>query len=238
MWVKVCGLRNRSTASRLASLSDGDRPDAVGLNFYSGSRRCVTESSARSIVAEVGELIEVVGLFVDSPLERVVGLRNELGLPTIQLHGTESPEDVAELLSECPGVRVFRAMRVRDPESGESGGLSELGAYFEMCGLLGVELGGCLVDAFAEGQFGGTGQSPPWSLLSREYRRVEWPRLLLAGGLRPDNVGRAIIEVSPWGVDTAGGVEDSVGDMDVERVVQFVRNARAVGGRMGVKSDG
>ncbi len=238
MWVKVCGLRNRSTATRLASLSDGDRPDAVGLNFYSGSRRCVAESSARSIVAEVGELIEVVGLFVDSPLERVVGLRNELGLPSIQLHGTESPEYVAELLSECPGVRVFRAMRVRDPESGESGDLNELGAYFEMCGSLGVELGGCLVDACVEGQFGGTGQSPPWSLLSREYRRVEWPRLLLAGGLRPDNVGRAIAEVSPWGVDTAGGVEDSVGDMDVERVVQFVRNARAVGGRMGVTSDG
>ncbi len=227
MWVKVCGIRNQSTAMLMAGLPDGDRPDAVGLNFYSGSRRCVELPTAESIVAVLGEVIEPVGLFVNAPLQQVLSLQGELGLPTLQLHGEESPEYVAELQQACTEVRILRAMRV-----GEEG-LGELEEYLERCRVLGVVLDGCLVDARVEGHFGGTGESPPWSLLATAYRVAEWPPLLLAGGLRPDNVGRAIREVFPAGVDTAGGVENEDGDQDLEAVVQFVRNARAAadGGR-------
>jgi phosphoribosylanthranilate isomerase len=232
MWVKVCGIVNQSTAAKLAGLPAGDRPDAVGLNFYPGSRRCVDVRTAASIVAALGEAIEPVGLFVDAPLQQVVSLHDELGLPTLQLHGDESPEYVAEVQQACAQVRVLRAMRV-----GEEG-LGELEDYLERCRALGVVLDGCLVDARVEGQPGGTGQSPPWSLLATGYLTARWPPLLLAGGLRPDNVGRAIREVSPAGVDTAGGVENEDGDKDLAAVVRFVRNARAAAGEIRGELDG
>jgi len=224
MWVKVCGIRDASMATALAGLPDGDRPDAVGLNFFSGSRRCVDVPTAELIVAALGESIEAVGLFVDAPLEQVVTRQRELRLGTLQLHGDETPEYVSELQQACGGVRLLRAIRVGDS------GLCELDNYLQRCTELGVVLDGCLVDARVEGQFGGTGQSPPWSLLVSDYRGEVWPRLLLAGGLRADNVGRAIDEVSPSGVDTAGGVENEDGEMDLEAVVRFVRTARAAAG--------
>ena len=232
MWVKVCGIRDTAMATALAGLPESDRPDAVGLNFFSGSRRCVDPNTAGSIVAELGESIEAAGLFVDAPLEQVLRCQNELQLGMLQLHGNETPEYVAQLQQACGGVRLVRAIRVGDS------GLGELDNYLQSCSELGVELAGCLVDARVEGQFGGTGVSPPWSLLASDYRGDEWPPLLLAGGLRPDNVGRAIGEVSPAGVDAAGGVENEDGEMDLEAVVQFVRTARAAVGQSGGETDG
>jgi phosphoribosylanthranilate isomerase len=232
MWVKVCGVRNQSTATALAGLPDGDRPDAVGLNFFPGSRRCIDITMARSILASLDGKIEPVGLFVNAPLRQVVSFQGDLNLPILQLHGDESPEYVAEVQQSCQGVRILRAMRV-----GEAG-LGELEDYLGRCHVLGVALDGCLVDASVDGQFGGTGESPPWSLLATDYRAVAWPPLLLAGGLRPDNVGRAIREVSPAGVDTASGVENTDGDKDMEAVVEFVRNARAAASETEEKLDG
>ena len=72
MWVKVCGVRNQSTATALAGLPDGDRPDAVGLNFFPGSRRCIDIAMARSILDSLDGKIEPVGLFVNAPLRQVV----------------------------------------------------------------------------------------------------------------------------------------------------------------------
>jgi len=238
MWVKVCGIRDTAMATALAGLPEADRPDAVGLNFFSGSRRCVDLKTAEAIVAvlsesgESGESIEAVGLFVDAPLDQVLSRQRELQLGALQLHGDETPQYVAELQQACGGVRLLRAIRVGDS------GLGEWENYLQRCTELGVEFDGCLVDARVEGQFGGTGESPPWSLLASDYRSETWPPLLLAGGLRPDNVGRAIGEVSPAGVDTAGGVENEDGEMDLEAVVQFVRNARAAAGQSRGETDG
>ena len=221
MWVKVCGVREQPTAVALAGLPDGDRPDAVGLNFFPGSRRCVEPETAERIVAALDGAIEPVGLFVNASLEQVVLLQRDLGLPTLQLHGDETPEFLAELRTACPGVKLLRAVRVDET------GLDELAGYLESCRAIDAVPDACLVDARVEGLFGGTGQSPPWQVLAREYRTAQWPPLLLAGGLGPENVGRAIHEVSPAGVDTAGGVENDDGDKDLEAVVLFVRNARA-----------
>ena len=220
MWVKVCGIRDQPAAIALANLPAGDRPDAVGLNFYPGSRRCVDRDVAERIVEALGEVIEPVGLFVNAPLEQVVSLQQDLGLPTLQVHGDETPGFLAELRAACPGVRLLKAVRVDET------GLDELAGYLEMCRAVDAGPDACLVDARVEGKFGGTGQSPPWPLLARDYRTADWPPLLLAGGLEPGNVGRAVREVSPAGVDTAGGVENNDGGKDLEAVVQFVRNAR------------
>ncbi len=74
--------------------------------------------------------------------------------------------------------------------------------------------------------YGGTGKSLSWDLLRNEYQRAKWPPLILAGGLRPENVGEAIDAVRPWGVDVASGVESSPGIKDVALVARFIEEAR------------
>jgi phosphoribosylanthranilate isomerase len=77
-------------------------------------------------------------------------------------------------------------------------------------------------------EFGGTGATAPWEMLAREYKAENWPPLILAGGLRPDNVAEAIRAVNPWGVDVAGGVESAVACKDATLVRQFVQNAKGM----------
>ena len=93
MWIKLCGVRDAATARLAADLG----ADAIGLNFYSRSPRCVDRETARQIVRMLPETTEAVGLFVNHPLDFVVGAANECGLRTIQLHGDEPPEFVARL---------------------------------------------------------------------------------------------------------------------------------------------
>ncbi|MFG0334846.1 MAG: phosphoribosylanthranilate isomerase, partial [Maioricimonas sp. JB049] len=84
----------------------------------------------------------------------------------------------------------------------------------------------CLVDAAVQGAWGGTGERAPWNLLRDEWSRDEWPPLVLAGGLRPQNVAEAVRTVRPWGVDVASGVESAPAIKDLEDVRRFVENAR------------
>ena len=83
-----------------------------------------------------------------------------------------------------------------------------------------------MIDARVEGRYGGSGHSPPWEVLNRDYRREAWPKLILAGGLNPENVSPAIRAVQPWGVDVASGVESAPGQKDLHRVAQFLRASR------------
>ncbi|HLQ45520.1 MAG TPA: phosphoribosylanthranilate isomerase, partial [Planctomycetaceae bacterium] len=94
------------------------------------------------------------------------------------------------------------------------------------CQRLSVPLAGCLLDARVAGTFGGTGQVAPWELIAKEYDKVNWPPLILAGGLTPDNVAEAIQIVQPFGVDTASGVESSPGVKDSKLLARFVAEAR------------
>jgi phosphoribosylanthranilate isomerase len=100
-----------------------------------------------------------------------------------------------------------------------------VGEYLTACRRLGALPWACLIDANVPGSFGGTGQLAPWDVIRREYKRSDWPPLILAGGLRPDNVSAAIAAVAPWGVDVAGGVESSIACKDIELVRKFVVNA-------------
>ena len=89
-----------------------------------------------------------------------------------------------------------------------------------------MSLDGCLVDSRVAGEYGGTGHTAPWDLLAGQYDSRRWPRLILAGGLTPDNVADAIRIVSPAGVDVASGVESSRGVKDLDLVASFVEAAR------------
>jgi phosphoribosylanthranilate isomerase len=215
MWVKICGIRDVSTAERVASL----RPDAIGLNFYENSPRRVSASVSLKITVELPDAVASVGVFVNHAVYQAAYIAREFGLTMIQLHGDESPEFAASLHEQLPAAKLIRAWRM-----GET--LAELVEHLTECRNLAVPLAACLLDANVPGAFGGTGTQPPWDALRSGYRREVWPPLILAGGLSPENVGAGIAAVQPWGVDVASGVEASPGMKELARVERFVTAAR------------
>jgi phosphoribosylanthranilate isomerase len=216
MWVKICGVRDEATAERICQLS----PDAIGLNFYSGSPRRVSRDIATRIADLTGDAVQRVGVFVNQSASEIEDLVGICRLNAIQLHGDESPAQISTIAKRLPGIRIYRAWRM----DGES--LAGLGEHLVDCHTAGVVPVGCLIDARVKGSYGGTGQVVPWAALEREYQRDAWPPLILAGGLTEDNVTAAIRAVRPWGVDVASGVESAPGVKDLELVRRFLKNAR------------
>jgi len=195
--------------------------DAVGLNFHSPSPRSVSVQEAREVSEEIrGTNTEPIGLFVNHSLSEIVDAVESCGLKVVQLHGDETPEFLAEVVDRLPEVRIVRAFRV----GGD--GCAPMAASLGEYNPRGVRLWGCLIDAKVGGAYGGTGHTAPWDLLRREYRFEEWPPLILAGGLHPDNVAAAIRAVQPWGVDVSSGIESSPGVKDHARMRAFVTAAR------------
>lgn len=217
MYVKICGIRDSETAQAAAEAG----ADAIGLNFYANSPRVVSPAVAGDIVSRLRSLseckVEPVGVFVNHPPEEIRLICRQCKLGTVQLHGDESPEIVAELAED---FRIIRAFRVGDE------GLDPVARYLEKCARLKTALWACLIDAKVEGAYGGTGRTAPWELIRREYKASGWPPLILAGGLRPETVADAIRIVRPFGVDVAGGVESSVACKDAALVRKFVQNAK------------
>lgn len=214
MWIKICGIRDVATAAAVAA----EGVQALGLNFYAGSSRHVDLPTAETIVAQLPSTVEPVGLFVNHPADEILEIAARCRLRTIQLHGDETPETVSRLRE----FRIIRAFRVDET------GLGDMAAYLARCRSLDATPWACLVDAKVAGQYGGTGQRAPWELLHQQYRREDWPPLILAGGLLPENVATAIQAVRPWGVDVAGGVESSMACKDLARVRKFVEQARLI----------
>ncbi|MEZ6064433.1 MAG: phosphoribosylanthranilate isomerase [Planctomycetaceae bacterium] len=213
MWVKVCGIRDVDNAA--VAVAAG--ADAIGLNFYPRSPRYVQLESARRIVASLPENVEPVGLFVNATRDEIAEVVTSLGLRTVQLHGDES----AEFVAATPAERCIRVYRVDVSE-----GLTGVAADLSQLAALGATPWRCLVDARVDGAYGGTGHRAPWELL-RDGWFADWPPLILAGGLTPENVGEGVRACAPWGVDVASGVEASAGVKDAELTSRFVRIARS-----------
>ncbi len=219
-WIKICGIRDSATAIAVANHS----PSAIGLNFFANSIRSVTPTQAVEVVQRLGDSFSglpptPIGLFVNHSLEEVESIASQVGLSTIQLHGDETPTFVCELHERHSDWYILKAFRVSDS-------LRPIAEFVAECQRLGVPLAGCLLDARVAGSFGGTGTVAPWELIAKEYDKANWPPLILAGGLTPDNVSEAIWVVRPWGVDTAGGVESSPGAKETTLVARFITEAR------------
>ncbi|MBI1310972.1 N-(5'-phosphoribosyl)anthranilate isomerase [bacterium] len=217
MWVKVCGIRDLVTAQRVCDLG----ADAIGLNFFAPSPRCVDRSVAHEIAQAIGNSVELVGLFVNHDLTDVLATVADCRFRTVQLHGNETPEYLAELTSQRPDLRLLRAFRI------DESGCGAVAEYLVECERLNVRLGGCLIDAHVSGEYGGTGKTAPWDLLADQYDAARWPRLIVAGGLTPANVAEAIRVTRPFGVDVASGVESARGVKDLDLVRKFIVAARA-----------
>jgi len=217
MWVKICGICDLQTAEAVTSL----RPDAIGLNFFDRSVRCVDRETAREMATlAAASGVEPVGLFVNHERNDVLNTVDHCGLSTVQLHGDESPEFLSGLKEARPDLKLLRAFRV------DNRGLREVAEYLAECRRLGCCVSGCLVDSHVEGQYGGTGHAAPWDLLADQYDAARWPGLIVAGGLHPGNVARAIRVTRPFGVDVASGVESERGVKDIDLVRKFIQAAR------------
>ena len=201
LFIKICGV----TSPRDAELAVEVGADAIGVNLWPGSKRFVGDAAGR-VLAAVPSGVLKVGVFVNAAYATVAAAISKLGLDRVQLHGDEPAEEFRHLDPE----QVIRAVRVAD-----QGSFAEQDRWRGRSGLF-------LFDAFVEG-FGGAGVAAPWELIARHARRP----FLLAGGLRPETVARAITVTRPDGVDVASGVESSPGVKDPAKLHTFVTAARA-----------
>ncbi len=199
--VKVCGLTRLEDALAAAHLG----VEALGFNFYPGSKRYLAPASARTILRALPPLVVPVGVFVDASRDELVSAAAISGVQLLQLHGDEPPELCAQL-----PLPVLKAIRVRGPES-----LDQLDRYEEV-------VAGFLLDADSAG-YGGSGQTFDWALAAEAAERAP---VALAGGLTPANVAKAVRTVRPWAVDVASGVESAPGVKDHDLMARFVRAAK------------
>lgn len=211
--IKICGVTTPDDVQACAEAG----ADAIGINFHPGSPRYVNPAQSQPLLRSVPPLMAGVGVFVGLPFRQVTALSYQLGLRGIQYHGEQR-----ELADPFP-FSLIAAFRVRDTKS-----LQDIATYLEMCRTFGHLPSAILVDAYVEGQHGGTGKTAPWSLLANFRPGVP---LILAGGLTPENVGEAIRLVRPAGVDVASGVETSPGRKDPQLVKRFVASAREAAAR-------
>lgn len=202
--VKICGITNIEDA--LASAEFG--ADMIGFNFYEMSARYVPPTLAREIANASASKVMKVGVFVNASIEDILDICIEVGLDAIQLHGDETVAYEADLKSRTT-LETIKAVRV--------------GENFDLHELVGWD-STILLDAFRDGAYGGTGDVFDWEVASQVRKLV--PCLILAGGLKPDNIGEAIQIVRPYAVDVASGVESSPGKKDPKKLEAFINNAK------------
>lgn len=215
--VKICGLTNLADA--LVAAEAG--ADYLGFIFYPASKRAVTVADVQPIAAALRarpDCPRLVGVFVNAPAATMVETLTACRLDYVQLSGDEVPQLVGDRASPLYG-RAFKALR---PQS-----LAEAEADAEWYGVpqpVDALLPTLLLDAWHPALYGGTGQTGDWAIAARLAAQL--PRLMLAGGLTPHNVGEAIRQVRPFAVDVAGGVEAAPGRKDHAALRAFVQQAQ------------
>lgn len=202
--VKICGITRVEDGLACAQLG----ADAIGLVFYAPSPRNVEITQARAIMQALPPFVSTVGLFVDAEPGQVQAVLRELPLDILQFHGQESPEYCAQF-----GRPYLKALRVKPGMN-----LVEYAVSFAGAKAL-------LLDAHVEGVVGGTGQTFDWSLIPQDIDL----KVILSGGLTPDNVAAGIRAVRPAAVDVSSGVESSKGIKDAALIAAFMQGVRNAG---------
>ena len=186
--------------------------DMLGFILYEKSPRYCDPESARRIIASLKAALPhpplTVGVFVNSPLAAMLAIARKCELDAIQLHGFETNETAASLRRE--GYKVFKAFRITGAEAVQR--------------FADFQVDGYLCDTSDPNLWGGTGQTFDHTLLTSAARRY---RIILAGGLTPENVAAAVRLVQPWAVDVASGVEAAPGRKSPEKVAAFIQAARS-----------
>ena len=205
-WIKICGTTSLEDA--LSSIEAG--ADALGFIFAPSKRR-VSVEQAQWIISQLPVKIEKIGVFTGSTPEEIADIFGQVALTGFQLHGEESPAEVNSCLT--PGrrtaLRKIKTILVKDGFEREFNAVAAAG----------------LVDAWLLDSGAGSGKTFDWQTAkARVSSRRE--RLIIAGGLNPENVGDAIRPFRPWGVDVVSGVEREPGRKDPEKLKAFVAAVR------------
>jgi phosphoribosylanthranilate isomerase len=198
--VKICGITNLDDA--LAAVEFG--ADAIGFVFVPNTPRYIEPAKASEIIARLPPFVTTVGLFVNDLQEHIKQVADQCKLSVLQLHGQEPPDFCLQF-----DRKVIKAFRVKDKES-----LTTLPKY---------TVSAYLLDTYVKGAMGGTGITFDWRLASdaKKYGLV-----ILAGGLNPENVAKAIQQVHPYGVDVSSGVEAEPGKKNHSKMKDFIAAAK------------
>jgi len=199
--VKICGITNLTDA--IAAVDFG--ADALGFVLFQGSPRYISYSDAASIIKKLPPLTTTIGVFVDEKPEQIEKIIGLTGIDVVQLHGNEPPE-ICNF-----SRRIIKAIRVKYLES-----LNPLIHYKDRVSAF-------LLDTFTPEIFGGTGQIFNWDIA---LDAKQFGRIILAGGLTPDNIAEAVGRVRPYGVDVSSGVESEKGKKDHRKLKLFIERAK------------
>lgn len=201
MLIKICGITNKEDAWNAIDAG----ADALGFNFYPKSPRYLDPQVAVKLMEDIPPNVLRVGVFVNESEHLVRDLSQYLNLDYLQFHGDETP-----YYCEQFATPYWKAFRLKNEKT-----LELMRKYHPDYFLL---------DAFVEGEFGGTGKIANWDLACQAKR---CGKIILAGGLHPENVKEAILAVNPDGVDVASGVEIAPGKKDLNKMKNFIERARA-----------
>jgi phosphoribosylanthranilate isomerase len=212
MKVKICGITNKEDA--VWALNYG--ADYIGLNLWKESKRHVSLATASGWVPQLPSFASLVGVFVNASEDEILHAVQKLNLKGIQLHGDETPAQIAALRLSLEGaghkVFIVKAVRIKDADS-----VASMSEYKDVVDFF-------LLDSFHPEHLGGTGERFDWDLAVKA-KEIGKP-FFLAGGLVPDNVKDAIKKVQPMAVDVASGVEKSPKKKDLEKMKEFIKNAK------------
>ena len=220
MWIKICA--NTCAEDALKAVELG--ADAVGFVFAPSKRR-VTPAQVKPITMVLPDGVECVGVFGAGSVEEIASAVEEAGLTVAQLHGGSDLEFARQLGARLgPRVAIIQTLHWTVDADGASAqkvaaqmsAMAESGSSYRV-----------LVDAkVGSSASGGTGKSFDWMSAREVLQSQPSLRVIVAGGLRPDNVAEAIRTLRPWGVDVASGVERQPGLKDYAKLKSFIENAR------------
>jgi phosphoribosylanthranilate isomerase len=199
--VKICGITNLTDA--LVAVDFG--ADALGFVFFQGSPRFISYDNAAAIIKKLPSFTTTIGVFVDERPEQIEKIMGLTGIDVVQLHGNEPPDTCYF------SRRIIKAIRVKSLES-----LDPLIHYQGRVSAF-------LLDTFTPEFFGGTGQIFNWDIA---IEAKQFGRIILAGGLTPDNVAEGVRRVRPYGVDVSSGVESGKGEKDHRKLKLFIERAK------------
>jgi phosphoribosylanthranilate isomerase len=202
-WIKICG----TTSERDADIAIRAGANALGF-VMAESPRQVTDTTAYSIGTIVPKGVETIGVFVNEKLDVIIQTARFCRFTGVQLHGDEDRNYVAKLRGALPGVKIIKTIS-----------LAALPTTTEIVPDL------WLLDSGTSVRRGGTGKTFDWQAAQSLLRRLTQP-VIVAGGLNPDNVHRALEMLQPWGIDVVSGVESYPGRKHPGAVTQFIDAVR------------
>ena len=206
---KICGITRPQDIQ--AAVNAG--VDAIGLVFFEPSPRYVHAELAQQLAKLIPPYVSIVGLFVNATQEDIAQVLEQVPLDVIQFHGDESAEQCQQI-AQYNKRRWYKAIQVK-PDATSSEIISTIQQY-QQAGASAM-----LLDAWHPELKGGTGHSFDWS----QFPKLDIP-LILAGGLKPENIEDAIKMTQPYAVDVSGGVESAKGIKDQQLIEKFMQGVQ------------